>query len=188
MLDRMSTVELSPSLPTGRHQAARAGAQLLQPRPVHIDRFPSFVGDCNVRIGFLVDEPFSRLTPVRRRSISKDEPRDSCLSGASPAAGTRSQRLRKKPAPCSANRHGGRPATPCVQANGPRKTSRERVQTSGRRAVQLTAFFTRAPILASSAAVNFVRAKAFGHMFPSSRFARSLKPNVAYRVLNFCAL
>src|SRR5260370_12914224 len=53
---------------------------------------------------------------------------------------------------------------------------------------QRTAFFTSAPILASSAAVNFVRAKAVGHMAPSSRFASSLKPNVAYLVLNFCAL
>src|SRR5258708_2487561 len=53
---------------------------------------------------------------------------------------------------------------------------------------QLTAFFTSAPILASSAAVNFVSAKAVGHMAPSSRFASSLKPNVAYLVLNFCAL
>ena len=36
---------------------------------------------------------------------------------------------------------------------------------------QLTAFFTSATILASSAAVNFVSAKAVGHMVPSSRFA-----------------
>src|SRR5438105_4294459 len=53
---------------------------------------------------------------------------------------------------------------------------------------QVTDFLTSAPILASSAAVNSVRAKAFGHMVPSSRFALSLKPNVAYLVLNFCAL
>src|SRR5262249_39051550 len=52
---------------------------------------------------------------------------------------------------------------------------------------QLTAFFTSAPILASSAAVNSVRAKATGHIAPSSRLASSLKPNVAYLVLNFCA-
>src|SRR6516165_8844218 len=52
---------------------------------------------------------------------------------------------------------------------------------------QLTAFFTSAPILASSAAVNSVSAKAVGHRAPSSRFAWSLKPNVAYLVLNFCA-
>src|SRR5438105_1488204 len=53
---------------------------------------------------------------------------------------------------------------------------------------QLTAFLTSAPILASSAAVNSFSAKATGHMAPSSRFAASLKPNVAYLVLNFCAL
>src|SRR3989475_7611457 len=53
---------------------------------------------------------------------------------------------------------------------------------------QLTAFFTSAPILASTSAVNSVKAKAVGHMAPSSRFASSLKPNVAYLVLNFCAL
>src|ERR1700681_3786362 len=53
---------------------------------------------------------------------------------------------------------------------------------------QLTAFFTSAPILASSAAANSVRAKAVGHMAPSSRFALSLKPSVTYLVLNFCAL
>ena len=51
---------------------------------------------------------------------------------------------------------------------------------------QLTAFFTSAPILASSAAVNSFSAKAVGHMAPSSRFALSLKPSVAYLVLNFC--
>src|SRR5882757_10549096 len=55
-------------------------------------------------------------------------------------------------------------------------------------APQLAAFFTSAPILASSAAVNSVRAKAVGHMVPSSRFALSLKPSVAYLVLNFCPL
>ena len=53
---------------------------------------------------------------------------------------------------------------------------------------QLTAFFTSAPILASSAAVNFSSAKAVGHIAPSSRFAASLKPNDAYLVMNFCAL
>src|SRR5881398_3442899 len=52
---------------------------------------------------------------------------------------------------------------------------------------QLTAFFTSAPILASSAAVNSLSAKEVGHMAPSSRFASSLKPNVAYLVLNFRA-
>jgi hypothetical protein len=49
---------------------------------------------------------------------------------------------------------------------------------------QLTAFFTSAPILALSAAVNSVRAKEVGHMAPSSRFALSLKPSVAYLVDN----
>ena len=53
---------------------------------------------------------------------------------------------------------------------------------------QLTAFFTSSPILAFSAAVNSVSAKAVGHMAPSSRFASCMKPSVAYLVLNFCAL
>src|SRR5256712_10191097 len=52
----------------------------------------------------------------------------------------------------------------------------------------LTALFTSAAILASSVAVNPFSAKAVGHMTLSSRFALSLKPNVAYLVLNFCAL
>src|SRR6476620_2548165 len=52
---------------------------------------------------------------------------------------------------------------------------------------QLTAFFTSALILASSVAVNSFSAKATGHRAPSSRFAVSLKPNVAYLVLNFRA-
>ena len=51
---------------------------------------------------------------------------------------------------------------------------------------QLTACLTSAPILASSAAVNSFSAKEVGHMAPSSRFALSLKPNVAYLDLNFC--
>jgi hypothetical protein len=53
---------------------------------------------------------------------------------------------------------------------------------SGLLSPQLTAFFTSAPILTSSAVVNFVKAKAVGHMAPSSRFAASLKPSVAYLV------
>src|SRR6266404_8656761 len=53
---------------------------------------------------------------------------------------------------------------------------------------QLTAFLTSAAILASSAAVNSLSAKAVGHMAPSSRFAWCIKPSVAYLVLNFCAL
>src|ERR671918_1635567 len=52
---------------------------------------------------------------------------------------------------------------------------------------QLTAFFTRARIFASSAAVNFFSANEVGHMPPSSRFALSLKPNVAYLELNLDA-
>ena len=52
---------------------------------------------------------------------------------------------------------------------------------------QLTAFFTSAPIFASSAAVNCFSAKEVGHMFPSSSFASSLKPNVAYLDLNLSA-
>jgi hypothetical protein len=44
--------------------------------------------------------------------------------------------------------------------------------------LQLTAFFTSAPILASSAAVNYFSSNAVGHMAPSSRFALCMKPNV----------
>ncbi len=47
-----------------------------------------------------------------------------------------------------------------------------------------TAFFTTLPILASAAAVSSFSANAVGHMAPSSRFADSSKPNVAYRDLN----
>ena len=57
----------------------------------------------------------------------------------------------------------------------------------GEPGLQLTAFFTSSPILALSSAVNVVSAKAVGHMVPSSRFASSLKPSVAYLELNFCA-
>src|SRR5437667_6179362 len=59
---------------------------------------------------------------------------------------------------------------------------------SGEVRPQLTAFFTSAPIFTSSAAVNSFSAKAVGHMAPSSRFAWCMKPNVAYLVLNLCAL
>src|SRR5574341_374635 len=58
---------------------------------------------------------------------------------------------------------------------------------SGEISLQLTAFFTSAAIFASSAAVNFFSAKEVGHMLPSSRFASSLKPNVAYLYLNLSA-
>jgi hypothetical protein len=47
-----------------------------------------------------------------------------------------------------------------------------------------TALFTSAAILFSSAAVSSISAKDVGHMPPSSRFAWSLKPNVAYLDLN----
>src|SRR5436309_2401325 len=63
-----------------------------------------------------------------------------------------------------------------------------RAGASGEISPQLTAFFTSAPILATAAAVSSFRAKATGHTVPSSRFALSLKPNVAYLVLNLCAL
>jgi hypothetical protein len=53
---------------------------------------------------------------------------------------------------------------------------------------QRTALSRSAMILASSTAVNSLSAKAVGHMAPSSRSAASLKPSVAYLVLNFCAL
>src|SRR4029450_12155637 len=53
---------------------------------------------------------------------------------------------------------------------------------------QLTALFTSAAILFSSAAGNSVRAHEVGHMVPSSRFAASWKPNVEYLKLYFCAL
>src|SRR5438105_7144795 len=57
----------------------------------------------------------------------------------------------------------------------------------GRLRPQRTDFLTSAPILASSAAVSSFSAKATGHIAPSSRFAASLNPSVAYLVLNFCA-
>src|SRR6266540_657402 len=65
---------------------------------------------------------------------------------------------------------------------------RLRVRPRGHAGPQLTAFFTSALILASSAAVNSFSAKEVGHMAPSSRFASSSKPNVAYLDLNLCAL
>src|SRR5918998_66731 len=69
----------------------------------------------------------------------------------------------------------------------PPATCRSGLDHSGELGPQLTAFFTSAAILASSAAVNSVSAKEVGHMVPSSRFASALKPNVAYRELNFWA-
>ena len=62
------------------------------------------------------------------------------------------------------------------------------LRLSGEFSPQLTAFFTSARILASSVAVNVFSAKGVCHMAPSSRFAWSLKPSVAYLDLNFSAL
>ena len=50
-----------------------------------------------------------------------------------------------------------------------------------------TACFTRALSLASSSGVKAVSAKAVGQQVPSSSFATSLKPSVAYRALNLYA-
>ncbi len=50
-----------------------------------------------------------------------------------------------------------------------------------------TAFLTSALICACSASVSPRSAKATGHMSPSSRAAASLKPSVAYLVLNLLA-
>jgi len=75
------------------------------------------------------------------------------------------------------------------QSGTPRPDRRSGLcHASGELSPQLTAFFTSALILASSVAVNSFSAKAVGHRAPSSRFAVSLKPNVAYLVVNFCAL
>lgn len=52
---------------------------------------------------------------------------------------------------------------------------------------QLTAFFTSAPILASSAALSTFNPKPVAHIPPSSRFAVSMKPSDEYLVLNFVA-
>src|SRR5919204_2443918 len=56
------------------------------------------------------------------------------------------------------------------------------------RCPQRTAFFTSAAIFLSSAGVNSLSAHEVGHIVPSSRFAESLKPNVAYLALNLAAL
>jgi len=64
---------------------------------------------------------------------------------------------------------------------------RARTGDGALRCPQLTAFFTRAVIRFSSAAVIFVSAKDVGHIVPSSRFASALKPSVAYLSLNFDA-
>src|SRR5918912_536426 len=58
---------------------------------------------------------------------------------------------------------------------------------AARRTLQLTARLTSSAMRFSSAFVSLVSANAVGHMLPSSRFALSLKPIVAYRALNFAA-
>src|SRR5829696_3886408 len=76
-----------------------------------------------------------------------------------------------------------------IVAIGGVQRGRLRVRPRGRaHRCQLTAFFTSSPIFASSVAVNSFSAKEVGHMAPSSRFATSLKPNVAYLALNLSAL
>jgi hypothetical protein len=52
---------------------------------------------------------------------------------------------------------------------------------------QLAALFTSSPIFASSVAPSSLSANEVGHMAPSSRFAASLKPSVAYLASNFSA-
>ena len=54
-------------------------------------------------------------------------------------------------------------------------------------APQLTAFLMSSAMRFSSADVSSERAKAVGHIVPSSSLASSLKPSVAYRVLNLSA-
>src|SRR5690606_13487870 len=80
-------------------------------------------------------------------------------------------------------RPGGRRCYP------PGRDGRERPRpgAAGLPGGQLTAFFTSSAILASVSGVSSVSANAVGHIVPSSRFALSLKPNVAYLVLNFDA-
>jgi len=53
---------------------------------------------------------------------------------------------------------------------------------------QLAALLTSLLIFSSTAAVSLLRAKEVGQMSPSSRFAASWKPSVAYLDLNFCPL
>src|SRR5712692_6173678 len=55
-------------------------------------------------------------------------------------------------------------------------------------APELAALLTSLPIFSSTAVLNLFRAKEVGQMSPSSRFAESWKPKVAYLDLNFCAL
>src|SRR5438128_7553021 len=86
--------------------------------------------------------------------------------------------------PSFASHGDDRACAPSCQAQPEVKAMEGRLELSP----QLTAFFTSALILASSAALNPFSAKATGHRAPSSRFAASLNPSVAYLVLNFCAL
>src|SRR5207247_980578 len=111
------------------------------------------------------------------------------------ASRTRATCSRAGPSSCSwsgttgpaADRAGGRCRPSSSSAfRGHLDSQRVRL-VGGKLDPQFTAFFTSAPILASSAAVSFVSAKATGQTAPSSRFAASLNPNVAYLVLNFCA-
>ena len=122
----------------------------------------------------------SAASPFRTtRLCTSQPPPDRCADDG--FANARSGRAVRCRSPCcsdaSRRSRPGRPIPP--------------VPTPSRGSVRLgpqrTAFFTGAAIRASSAAVTSVSAKAVGSMVPSSRFAESLKPNVAYLVLNFCA-
>src|SRR5260370_13766602 len=90
------------------------------------------------------------------------------------------------------NLSGGDQGTSLVEPEfgpGPARVRRRAaLRLEVQRPPQPTAFFTSAPILASAAAVNSFSAKATGHPVPSSRFALSLKPNVAYLPLDLCPL
>jgi hypothetical protein len=99
-----------------------------------------------------------------------------------PAGGLEEADVREEPVnPLLRQRVGPRTST------SPSIMDTSRVWPRPRSWAQLTAFFTSALILASSAAVSFVSAKEVGHMLPSSRFAEALNPNVAYLSLNFDA-
>lgn len=82
-------------------------------------------------------------------------------------------------------RRSRQPSRPSFHAGRPPRRARS---TATRALRQPIACFTSAVILASSAAVHAVSANAVGHIAPSSRCALSLKPSVAYRVLNFWPL
>ena len=84
------------------------------------------------------------------------------------------------------SRGGSAWSTSCVSQASTRQAGTPHTRTAPEHrfglSPQLTAFFTSATIRASSAGVNSFSANAVGHMAPSSRFAWSLKPNVAYLV------